>query len=743
MPRTRRCPPKRVSSSPEAGDSDVEIIHVQASKRPGQSKSAKVPKPIFETPSKRRPVSVVPETPSKRQCRPNGTASEEDGDLPSHQKPYTKSTPQAKKQSGTCGSDVWALSDSECGEMVGGDYADQGNAGADSGKMAADSEAEREQEYERGQQYHREESHRKKGGERRDLEIKAKRKVQTNLRTYSARQRGSSVSMLAALPGSLNKRDSMRDNRARTIKISGGDGGEEDSGEDPDLQEALRRSVHDTGQGQPLYQKLEPENRKAGPATKNRHPPLPQPNQVPTIGKSDALADLKITLEIDDVPLPPTVPRAKIMVVRFPLSIVGNKDLLHCVSNYETSILFVWGQGADFRGTKNELIDLENLDENRNQSLPETRKVYLGGEVMGKIEIPKGYKIMRTTEKIKSCDTGSGFSMRKFLIGISRERGQKKGEGAWVVVRVGIVTASRDGHPGRDGSKEKEMIMLDLDTDSDTDVDQVMRGAAPRQLIPPFTPAKLHGRRQAMSPAPSRGESPDLSVVTPVNLFGVKTVRPSDLELRKARPEVEVGVTPNCKSLWEDIIEGEGILELGNPKKRIRKRGNLSKDRPLAGEYDDGLDERMEGSAMKLKISPREERMVDAGEERTTSTSFAEAKPASAKDPFTDTIGGDGEDLVKQRGTIALGRNPKIVQPGGGVQEELDVKEEMNDKQMEKGQQEKCKAGRLTKSVQKARAPGLGGVRGGTCVKAFSDISLDGEDAFGIEGGDFYIPEIA
>ncbi|KAF8421384.1 hypothetical protein EV426DRAFT_705698 [Tirmania nivea] len=756
MPRTRRHPPKRVPSSPEAQDSDIEFIPEGALRRSSQPGSAhRPPKTPLEALSKRKPVSGVAETPSKRRCRSSSTAPEEDGDLPTHTKPRSQ-TKKNQRQEDVHDSDEWAIALSE--GMVDNDYEDQNIAYTESnngGKEdeAADSEAEKEKEYRQDQQYHSEEL-KKRARERRDLEFKPTGKVQTSLRTYTTRtgwRKDNSVALMTAISlrqDPLMKRDTMRNNGTRTIEINDDDAGGEDPEQDVDLQEVLRRSIHDTGGGQPRYQKLEPENSKAGSETKHQHPSLPEPTQVPTIGKSDSLALMKITLEIVDVPLHPASPKAKVMIVRFPLSLVGKKDILHCVSNYGTSILFVWNTGVD-HGTNHEVIDLENLYLNSTQCLPETGKIYPGGEGMGKIEIPEGYNIMLTTEKIKCCDTGSGFSTRKYLIGISREREQRKGEGAWVVVRVGIVSTSRNGHPVKE--KGKEVAMVDCGLDGD----KMIGGVAPRSLVPPLTSTRLHGGKREMSPASLWEESPDSSVSTPVNLFGAKNVRPSDLELRIANVEVEMEIPGNYKSLGDEIAEEEeiakreGILELGSLGERVRKRAGPSKGGPLGDGYDSGLEEGMEGPVKKHKIRLKEKRVADyrEGSEGTaTTTSFAVASSAPPKDLFTGANNDDGEGASRQRDTSVLGRIPKVVIPGKEkMQEELNVKLEMKDKQKEKEQEmkEKGKIGKLTKSVQKARDQGAGRVRGGACVKVMADVTLDGEDAFGMGGGDLYVPEIA
>ncbi|KAF8435907.1 hypothetical protein BGX38DRAFT_1216383 [Terfezia claveryi] len=570
MPRTRRYPPKRISSTRA----------LIASSQPGPTRRAS--KTPLKTPSKRKPAAEVPGTPSKRRCRSSSTGPKNDGDLPSN-----------PKQEETHASDEWVIPFSESGVMVGEDQIST-DAESSNGGRQGDSDAEREKEYERDQQYRWE--LKRRASELRDLEFKARGKVQTSLRTYATRDVRRAIPTPQAL---FKKRDPTWDDSTRTIEIND-DGSEgEYLEQDAELQEAFRRSLRDTHGGPPSYRQLVPENSKAEPVTKPQHPSLPEPGQVPTIGKSDSLSFLKISLEVVDVPLHPTAPKAKVMTVRFPFSLVGKNDLLHCVSTHGTSILFVWSKGV-VHGTQNNAIDLENLDLNSN---------------------PDGYNIMRTTENIKCCDTGSGFSMREYLIGISREREQKKGEGAWVVVRVGIVE-----------------------------------------------------------------EGSHLSAVKPVNLFGAKTVRLSDFELQKAKTEAEVEMPRNYKSLGEVIAEEEKIADgemLRNPSERIRKRGELGKDGSLG--------------VGKFKINPKEKRVVDR--ERK------EGRTIPPMGQFTSPNG-----LVPRDNMVLLS--------WGGIQR--------------KG--ETGKAGNLTRNAQKVHPPGLGRVRGGTCVKVMANVTLDGEDAFGIEG---------
>ena len=730
MPRTRRCPRKRISTSPEAQDSVIESTPAGASRRSSQSGSLhRSSKTALEIPLKRKPVPEVPETPAKRRYQSSSVAPEEDGDLPFHPKPTCISQPKKnERQEEAYGTDEWAVPISEPGGIVDGDYEGQNMADTESNSggredEVVDSGVEREEEYEREQQYHREEIKRK-SSEWRDLEFKAKGKVQTSLRTYSkqtAQKDCRSVATMTALPphrGPFKKRDPMRNDSARAIEINDDDE-DHDLEEDMDLQEALRRSIHDTGGGPPRYHKLEPENSKVNPVTIHHYPLLPEPSQVQTIGKSDALMSLNITLEFVDVPLPPAAPKARVMTVRFPLSLVGKKDLLHCVSTHGTSILFVWNKNVH-RGIKNKVIDLENLHLYNSQSLPETGKAYLGGEGMGKVEIPKGYNIMRTTEKIKCCDTGSGFSMREYLIGISREKEQRKGEGAWVVVRVGIVPVSNGRSPSEANPSEekgKEAVIVECGLGRDEIVGEV----TPRSLMPPSAPTRLQRGRRAMSPAsPRRGDSPDLSAITPVNLFGAKNIRPNDLDLWKAGPEIEMEIPRNYKSLGEEIAEDEGATESSTLSEGTRKRGRLSKDGLLGYEYDSGLEEGIESPVKKLKVN--------------------------LKGFSTGTSDGDGERTSRQHGTAVLGRNPRAVMPvKEKTHEEMIAEEEVEDKRKEKEQEkkEKGKVGKLTKSAQKARTPGPGGVMGGTCVKKMGDITLDGEDAFDIAGGDLYVPDIA
>lgn len=696
MPRTRRYPRKRISSSPEVQDPDIEFFPAGAliaSSQPGPARRAS--KTPLKTPLKRKPASEVPGTPSKRRYRSSSTGPKDDGDLPSNPK-STSQTKKNQKQEDAHASNEWVIPFSESGVMVGEDQI-LADAESSNGGGQGDSDAEREKEYERDQQYRWE--LKRRASERRDLEFKGGGKVQTSLRTYATRDVRRAIPTPQAL---LKKRDPMWDDSTRTIEINDDDDSEgEDLEQDVELQEAFRRSLRDTHGGPPRYRQLVPENSKAEPVTKPQHPWLPEPDQVPTIGKSDSLSLLKISLEIVDVPLHSAAPKAKVMTVRFPFSLVGKNDLLHCVSTHGTSILFVWSKGVA-HGTQNSAIDLENLHLNSSRRLPEAGQIYLGGEGMGKIEIPEGYNIMRTTENIKCCDTGSGFSMREYLIGISREREQKKGEGAWVVVRVGIVSVKRVTH---------------------------------RSLMPPLIPRKVNGGRLAISPMSLKEEG---SVVKPVNLFDAKTVRLSDLELQKAKPEAEVEMPRNYKSLGEVIAEEEEIAdgeELRCPSERIRKREELAKDGSLGVGYDNGLEEGRETPVKKFKINPKEKRVIDR--ERK------EGRTIPPKDQFT---GPNGVDSEGKHGTAVLGRHPKVVIPAKGkMQEGLNVEEEVKEKQKEKEQErgETGRAGKLTTSAQKVHPPSLGRVRGGTCVKVMADVTLDGEDAFSIEGGDLYVPEIA
>ncbi|KAF8416318.1 hypothetical protein BGX38DRAFT_765044 [Terfezia claveryi] len=666
MPRTRRYPPKRISSSPEAQDPDIEFFPARAliaSSQPGPTRRAS--KTPLKTPSKRKPAAEVPGTPSKRRCRSSSTGPKNDGDLPSNPK-STSQTKENQRQEETHASDEWVIPFSESGVMVGEDQIST-DAESSNGGRQGDSDAEREKEYERDQQYRWE--LKRRASELRDLEFKARGKVQTSLRTYATRDVRRAIPTPQAL---FKKRDPTWDDSTRTIEIND-DGSEgEYLEQDAELQEAFRRSLRDTHGGPPSYRQLVPENSKAEPVTKPQHPSLPEPGQVPTIGKSDSLSFLKISLEVVDVPLHPTAPKAKVMTVRFPFSLVGKNDLLHCVSTHGTSILFVWSKGV-VHGTQNNAIDLENLDLNSSQRLPGIGKIYPGGRGMGKIEIPDGYNIMRTTENIKCCDTGSGFSMREYLIGISREREQKKGEGAWVVVRVGIVS---------------------------------VEGVTHRSLMPPLIPRKVHGGRHAILPVSLGEEGSHLSAVKPVNLFGAKTVRLSDFELQKAKTEAEVEMPRNYKSLGEVIAEEEKIADgemLRNPSERIRKRGELGKDGSLGVGYDNGLEEGVGTPVKKFKINPKEKRVVDR-----------ERKEGRTIPPMGQFTSPNGVGAEGQHGTAVLGRHPKVVIPvKGKMQEELNGEEEVKGKQKEKEQErgETGKAGNLTRNAQKVHPPGLGRVR--------------------------------
>jgi len=718
MPRTRSFPTKRIPHNPEAQDSDIEFVPAGASIRSSQPGSARrAPKPPPETPSKRKPALEVPETPSKRRCRSSSTDPEEDGDLPFYPK-LKSQTKKNQRQEDVHNLDEWDIPLSESGGMMDEDQdmADTESRNSGRGGDATDSQGEREEEYERDKQYR--EELKRKASERRDLEFKTKGKVQTSLRTYATRTVRKDLSTPRTL---LQKRDPMRSGSTGAIEINDGDDtGGDDQEQDVELQEALRRSLRDTGRGPPRYKQLEPENSKTQPVTKPKHPSLPAPREVLTIGKANALAFLGITLEIVNVPLHPAAPKAKVMTVRFPLSLVGKNDLFHCVSTHGTSILFVWNKGAA-HGMQNEAIDLENLHLNT-QSLPVVRKSLLDGEGMGKIEIPEGYNIMRTTEQIKCCDTGSGFSTREYLIGISREREQKQGEGAWVVVRVGVVP----NHPRK--GKGKAVVMVDCDLDGDEMVGRV----APRLLVPPVTSTKLHGGRWAISPALLGEESSDLPVAKPVS-FVAKTVRLSGLDLQKGGPEVGAEIPRSYKSLGEAIAEeeenteGEDIAReegLSSLSERIWKRRDPGKDRLLGGRYDNGLGG-MEARAKKLKVIPKERRAVGGSQ--------GNEGRAPPMDPFISTSGGNPE---KQRGTVVLGRHPKVVIPVQGMfQGGLNVEEEVQRRGGE------GTTGKLAKCAQKVLAPGPGGVRGGTCVKRMANIVLDGEDAFGVKGGDLYVPK--
>ncbi|KAF8458555.1 hypothetical protein BDZ91DRAFT_767011 [Kalaharituber pfeilii] len=174
---------------------------------------------------------------------------------------------------------------------------------------------------------------------------------------------------------------------------------------------------------------------------------LPTPDQVPTIGNSRQLQDLGIMITRHPVPLN-SGDDAQMLTVRFPPNVVGS-GIEFTVSGQQSSILLVWNKGPEalFPTSKSEANDSPDSEHVPFSFSP------CGSLGMGKVLIPKGFQLIPTTTENKKYDTGSGFSKRKWLIGISCEPYSGR---QYVTVRIGLaplgVTTMPELHQKKDMS---------------------------------------------------------------------------------------------------------------------------------------------------------------------------------------------------------------------------------------------------------------------------------------------------
>ncbi|KAI5797542.1 hypothetical protein DFH27DRAFT_562846, partial [Peziza echinospora] len=119
------------------------------------------------------------------------------------------------------------------------------------------------------------------------------------------------------------------------------------------------------------------------------------------------------------------------LIVRFPSRVIRT-GLEYSISTEGKSLILVWNKGVD----SNQDEDILMVDAD---SKPQIYVPKAGQENMGRVKIPAGFEpiLTGTSEKIKRCDTGSGFSRNKWLIGVTRERGENESEPS-VVVRLAL-----------------------------------------------------------------------------------------------------------------------------------------------------------------------------------------------------------------------------------------------------------------------------------------------------------------
>lgn len=453
-------------------------------------------------------------------------------------------------------------------------------------------------------------------------------------------------------PRLLQKRDPISGDLSGTT-VAG------DEVSDEDVGEAIRRSLLDQEKPPPQYQTLHPEHVHASTPTPP-NPPLPHPDQVPTLGHSNVHRDLHIEFKIEHIPVGASSVPAKLITVRFPMHVVGS-GIEYSVSEECTSILLVWNRSRN-QAPSDMGFDRMHSDDNH---LVQTSR---GKEGMGKIEIPKGWSLMPTTDKVKKCDTGSGFSKRRWLIGISREKGKLPIE-AWVVVRVGIV---------KQGVGWVSLLSKEEEAKS----------AQPKIWL------SMQDGKLSSSP------------LKPVNRNQEKTVNPIDLDRRRTLEVVGNVCRQRPKSLWEAIESGSAE----------EKRGLLKKPRQYVDSNDDGMiEEEVESGSpnKKLKLEKKGGR-VD-----------------SAADSTARSLENAGDEVHE---VIVLGVHPKVVIP---VTPKSKQKRERKEKEKEQEKEkEKAVVGKQRGKIMNRNIMHKG------LVHDPGDISLEGEDVFGIVGGGLYIPDV-
>lgn len=515
-----------------------------------------------------------------------------------------------------------------------------------------------------------------------------------------------------------------------------------DTGDDSDAKEAVRQSL--------LLQKClcQP----TVPEKEQPPLPLPFPDQVLTIGQSMELIGLEITLTISEVPIHPSSQPAQILTVRFPGAVVG-KGIEYSVSREGMSILFVWNKGGGGLSPYNPQMvtgrankgSLQCSSDKGHISCPFHSTAY--GEGMAKLVIPKGWELVPTTEKVKKCDTGSGFSKRKWLIGISREKGLQGECDAWVVVRVGIVkkkgadasgsenigqSVPGNGHVHTRQKNDEKAVrrnsqVVAQDTDfSGGDINDVQ---APVAFMKPLNLPKFsHSREQSLPSSPIR----------PVNLFPTESVsstaKGSYLGSGKRPLEDSYGMEADnvfATTRKERGQSGWLKAEIGGLSKKIRKEEHVGGDYRKHGsrygehgpnEKEIDADGEVSGSVVSSEYKGKVAR-------RRGSTSRLRAGKEWNGSPFTSPSGvGNG---------VVLGTHPQVVIP---VKRNSTMSiYSTNSDAMDKTQ---------SSASSEARGKGLTGVskRGKRSIvktlgAELEEISLEGEDVFAMSGSEFFVPD--